>query len=73
MDFNEGFPYIEVANFDGWLVHITAHLRGKNLRKKDNTKLLTETGNFPTALSLLKRLKERFKSTVSRQLDVAHQ
>jgi hypothetical protein len=31
MDFNEGFPYIEVANFDGWLVQITAHLRGKNL------------------------------------------
>jgi hypothetical protein len=30
MDFNEGFPYIEVTNFDGWLVQITAHLRGKN-------------------------------------------
>jgi hypothetical protein len=25
MDFNEGFP------FDGWLVQITAHLRGTNL------------------------------------------
>jgi hypothetical protein len=122
MDFNEGFPYIEVANFDGWLVQITAHLRGKNLhlalqeegrpkppvgednepveqtaaakklltksqdlwdaadraamadlmkacRKDADTKLLTETGNFTTALSLLERLKERFKSTVSRQLD----
>jgi hypothetical protein len=129
MDFNEGFPYyIEVANFDGWLVQITAHLRGKNLhlalqeegrpkppvgednepvvqtaaaktllpktksqdlwdapdraamadlmkacRKDADTKLLTETGNVTTALSLLERLKERFKSTVSRQLDVAHQ
>jgi hypothetical protein len=121
------FPYIEVTNFDGWLVQITARLRGKNLhlalqeegrpkppvgendepveqtaaakklltksqdlwdaaadraamadlikvcRKDADTKLLTETGNFPTALSLLTRLKERFKSTVSRQLDVAHQ
>jgi hypothetical protein len=45
----------------------------KTCQKDADTKLLTETGDFPTALSLLQRLKERFKSTVSRQLDVAHQ
>jgi hypothetical protein len=30
LDFNDGFPCIEVENLDGWLVQIMAHLHGKN-------------------------------------------
>ena len=118
------FPYFEPDNFDGWLVQITAHLRGKDchecLRKEgrpeapideegnpapqtapqrrellelqkewdrqdriayadvmmacrahQETKTMTENGNFPTAMSLLKRLEEMFKSTEARQIDIA--